>query len=300
MVQQDKKKAIKKIKTMIFSEKQMVDDFRKKIEAVFASPILPNKVECKQEIIGGITCDVLLPEVYSKNRSMLYIHGGSFIGGSCASWRSFCASIAHASCTKVILPEIRLAPKFPYPAALEDAKSVIKEMYTTEPEILIGADGSGALIALALALAIKGSFRTKLKELILFSPWLDVSADAEAIKMPDKKSKDPILTSAQLKRCSEMYTFTQNLTNPLVSPMYASPDKLEGFPEVYIQMAENERLLPDVECFQDKLRKVNVPCTIDIWKDMIHMFQMADEYLEESHLAIEQVGKHIRRMEEGQ
>jgi acetyl esterase/lipase len=58
-------------------------------------------------------------------------------------------------------------------------------------------------------------------------------------------------------------------------------------------MGQKEILLRDAERFRDILQKAGVEVTMDIWPDMMFMFQMADEYLAESHLALEKIGKTI-------
>ncbi|MCR4939731.1 MAG: alpha/beta hydrolase [Treponemataceae bacterium] len=288
----DRRAAIKKLKKLVFAPKAEIETFRKKIEEEFTEIFLPNRVEREEKDIGGIPCDILSPMVYATDRVMVYIHGGSFIGGSRASWRSFCASLAHASSTKIILPEIRLAPKFPFPAALDDIKDVFKTICVEEPDILIGADGSGASIAMGLLLSLKEKVRERIKEIVLFSPWLDFSDDAPIFKT--KKLKDEIITVDAIKRTGNMYTYSSNLSNPLVSPLYMKPSMMGNFPEIYIQMGEKEVITSEAERFCNLLRENNVKYTFDVEKDMMHMFQMADEYLNEAHLAIERVGTHIR------
>ena len=294
MMRADIKKAVKKIQCLIFQPSDDVEKFRQKLNAEFTVPILPNRVEREKRTVEGVECDVFTPEVYSANRAILYVHGGSFVGGSCAAWGSFCASLANTSCTKLILPEIHLAPQYPFPAPLEDLKPVIKKLYAETDHIIIAGDGSGASIAVALVLSIKEKFRGKIDELVLFSPWFDISADSEAIKTPSKRNTDKILSPAALHAAAELYTYSSNRTNPLVSPMFASPEMLAGLPDVFIQMAEGELLYKDVLCFQDKLRKADVPCVLDLWKEQIHLFQMADEFLPQAHLAVEKAGRHIR------
>lgn len=297
MVKNDKKKAIKKLKKLVYYPKQSIESYRKKFEDTLTTPFLPNRVECETTTIGEIPCNVLIPEIYSKERVMLYVHGGCYVGGSPKSYRGFCSSLAFSSNTKIIVPQIRLSPKHPYPAALEDLKKVLQVLYRKDAQILLGADGSGASIALALAFSLKGRFRTKLQQIVLFSPWFDISADSEAIKNSSKKNKDKLLSPEVLRRCAELYTYGSNQTQPFVSPMYAPTQMLKGLPEIYIQLGQDELLLSDVHVFETKLKRAKVPCTIDIWKNMIFMFQMADEYLEESHLAMEVVGNHIKRTE---
>ena len=177
---------------------------------------------------------------------------------------------------------------------METLKTVIKKLYTETDNIIIGADGSGALIAVSLVLTIKEKFRGKIKELILFSPWLDISADSETLKTLNKKNTDPVLSPANVRAAAQLYTYESNCTNPFVSPMFANPELLSGLPPVYMQMADDELLLKDAVCFQDKLRKADVPCTLDVWKDTLHLFQMADEVFPQAHLAMEKIGTHIK------
>ena len=291
-IENDRKGAIKKLKLLTYNSKSNIETFREKLNAAYQTIFLPNNVEVSEYKYGSINCDILMPEIYASNRIMIYIHGGSFIGGSRASWRSFCASLANATSTKIILPEIRLAPKFPFPAALDDIKNVFKTIYADDTDIIIGADGSGASIALGLVLSLKDKARQRIKEIVLFSPWLDFSDDAPIFKI--KKLKDEIITADAIKRTGNMYTYSSNLTNPLVSPLYMQPSMMDDFPETYIQMGEKEIIMSETERFCNLLRENGVKYTLDVEPDMMHMFQMADEYLNEAHLAIERIGKHIR------
>ena len=171
----NRKAAIKRLKNLVFTPKSEIGKFRENIEKEFSSVFLPNRVEHTEETINGVVCDVLTPEVYASDRVMVYVHGGSFIGGSRKSWRVFCASLAHASSTKIIVPEIRLAPEHPFPAALDDVKLVIKALYPNEPNIIVAGDASGASIALSLVLSLKEAARNKIYGILLFSPWLTSS-----------------------------------------------------------------------------------------------------------------------------
>jgi acetyl esterase/lipase len=127
---------------------------------------------------------------------------------------------------------------------------------------------------------------------VLFSPWLDISSDS--LVYAQKKNSDEILTREGIRASADLYTYAANMKNPLVSPMYCSPENFKSFPPVYIQMGEREILLPDVTKFCERLSASSVEYTLDVEQDMMHMFQMADEYLEESHLAVERVGKAVK------
>ena len=309
---QDRKAAIKKIKNLVYSTRQDLDVFRKNIEKTFYSPILPNHVEFTEHKYSQVNCDILMPEIYSTGKIMLYIHGGSFVGGSKKAYRSFCASLASATSCRVVVPDYALAPANTFPKGIEDLQLVFRSVFTEEqiaksldsanpgkaenPEIIIAADGSGASIALALLLNLRERYRECISRVILFSPWLNLTSDSPLIK--EKKVHDEVMSGDCLRRSADIYTYETNLSNPLVSPILASKEQLTGFPPVYIQIGEKEILLEDAKQFQRNLHNAGCGCELDIWPDMMYMFQLADEYLEESHLAIEKIGRLVTYQEE--
>ena len=305
--QNDRKSAIKKLKLLAYNGKNDVESFRKKMDAAFSTVFLPNGVERSDYKYGNINCEVLSPEIYASNRVMLYLHGGSFVGGSLATYRSFCASLATKCFCRVVVPDFRLAPASPYPAANEDIQSVFRALYTEEQiacslnaekgspasqsEIIIAADGSAAALACSLIFNLRERYRANIKKVILFSPWLDISSTSPLVT--SKKLNDEILTPEVFKKCSSIYTFESNAQNPHVSPLYASKEDLVNFPPLIIQMGGKEALLDNAREFAKKVSEAGNECELDVWPDMMFMFQMADEYLYESHLALDRIGKLI-------
>jgi acetyl esterase/lipase len=296
----NRKKAIQKLSHLIYSPKRDPQVFRAKLDAAFYSPHVPQRVECSEFFVEHISCDMLSPRAYIKNHIILYVHGGSFMGGSSKAWRTFCASFANECVSRLVIPNYRLAPTHAFPTALEDIQKVFHHIClnddphtTNPPNFIIAADSAGASLALGLALNLKEKIMSYVKQIVLFSPWLDLSD--ESIFYTAKKNSDEIINSASYKKCAELYTYLSNLKNPLVSPMYASEQNLQGFPPVYIQMGAKEILLPDAKRFCRKLEDASVPYQLDVWSGMMHMFQMADEYLAESHLAVERVGNYIKQ-----
>jgi len=299
--------AIKKLKLLTYNSKSEAESFRRKIDAAFSTAFLPNKVERSEISYGGVTCDVLSPEIYASNRIVLYVHGGSFVGGSRDSYRAFCSSLAFKSCSRVVVPEYRLSPAFPYPAPVEDIQSVFRNLYTEEqvnmsisgegdlkePEIIVAADGSAAGIALALIFNLREKYRRCIKNVVLFSPWLSFEMSDYA-KSPMRK-KDKIISEEILKKSAASYTYSENTKCPFVSPVFATDDQLKDFPPVFIQMGEKELLLDVAQKFAERLRSLGNEVTLDVWPDMVFMFQMVDEFFHESHLAMDKVGFELTK-----
>ena len=302
----NRRAAVKKLKAFYLSPKIEIADFRNRINESFSSVFLPNNVDCEEKVYSGTKCDILSPVMFSSNRLLLYVHGGCFVGGSRLSYRAFVSALANATASKAYLPEFRLAPSHPFPAALEDVQILFKSIFTEletalslshdgdsekKPEILVMADTSGASIALGLLLGLSDELRSAVRQVVLFSPWLDFSEDNDMFTA--KKVSDEIFTADSVRYAVENYTHSENLQNPLVSPLKAGRDLLFNFPPVFIQMGEKEIFYDDAVVFQSMLRNLGCKCELDVWKGMMPLFQMADEFLCEAHLAVEKIGKLI-------
>ena len=303
----DRRAAVKKLRSFYLSPKIDINDFRLRLEENFSSVFLPNNVEREEKSCRLTKYDVLSPEIFASNRILLYIHGGSFVGGSRAAYRPFVSALANATASKAFLPEFRLAPAHPFPASLEDVQEVFQEIYiqtetslslsadvgdtNKNPEIIIMADTSGASIAFALLFGMDEKALKAVRQVVLFSPWLDFSEENDMFTA--KKVSDEVFTADSVRLASEHYTYQENWKNPLVSPLKADRSLLSKMPPVYIQMGEKEIFYDDALVLQAMLRNFGRKCELDIWKKMMPMFQLADEELSESHLAVEKIGKLI-------
>lgn len=310
-IKQDRKAALKKIKTLSYSQKVDTESFRKKIEETFSTDYIPGKVEITEKEFGGVSCSIICPELFSANRAMIYIHGGNFIAGSRQSWTSFCSTFATATSTKIILPEFRLAPEHPFPAQAEDIENVFKSVLLSEkinlkmnstddidikedkgkPEIIIAADSTGASIALSFLLGLDKKYLSEISKIILLSPILEYSFDDATVAL--KKLKDEVTNAESIRQCACMYTYESNISSYSVSPIKAEDSLYEGFPEFYIQCGAKELMLPYNKQFELKLARSDVKCTLDIVEDMMFLFQLADESLMEAYESITRIGDWI-------
>ncbi|MBR2106424.1 MAG: alpha/beta hydrolase [Treponema sp.] len=296
----DLKGAIKKLKHLTFTSKSEVSSFRKKMENEFNSFFLPNGVECSTRKYANIDCDILAPEIYASNRIMLYIHGGSFVGGSRTVYKNFCSSLAAKCFCRVVVPEYRLAPENLYPSPIEDIQEVFRALFTEEqiacslngentiPEIIIAADGSAAPIACSFIFNLRERYKKCIKQIIFFSPWLNVSQESKLLTT--RKMCDDVMSGDVLRKSSCIFAGETSPGSPFISPLLADDEQLKDFPPLFIQMGEKEILLEDAQNFTNRMTELGNKCTLDVWEKMIYMFQMADEFIHESHLALDKIG----------
>ena len=81
-----------------------------------------------------------------------------------------------------------------------------------------------------------------------------------------------MLNASYLEQMIENYAAGQELTNPLISPLFGN---FQGFPPAYIQVGSNEILQDDAVMLYKKLLKDNVCVKMDMFRNMWHVFQMS-------------------------
>ena len=170
--------------------------------------------------------------------------------------------------------------------------------FRTSPSLSNPSEFSISAIACSLIFNLRDRYRSCIKNVLLFSPWLNLSNGSKLIST--KKISDEVMSGDVLRKSSSVYTYESNTSSPYVSPLLAGDDAIKNFPPVFIQMGEKEILLDDAKEFAKILIEAGNSCTLDVWPNMMFMFQMADEYLHESHLALDKVGKVVTGYEAGQ
>ncbi|MGN4155314.1 alpha/beta hydrolase fold domain-containing protein, partial [Burkholderia gladioli] len=122
---------------------------------------------------GAVTTEVVAPKRGDTGGAILYLHGGAFCLGSPNTHRSVTTRLARESGMAVWVPDYRLAPQHPHPAALSD----VLDTYATlraqgyAPErIVVAGDSAGGALALALATALRERGEAMPAALALISP----------------------------------------------------------------------------------------------------------------------------------
>ncbi|MCV7423777.1 alpha/beta hydrolase [Mycobacterium yunnanensis] len=201
--------------------------------------------------------------------AVLWIHGGGYVIGSAAQDDSLCRRLARRIGVPVVAVDYRLAPRHPYPAALEDCYDAFRWL-TRMPEVdpsrvvVAGASAGGGLAA-ALALLARDRGRpTPLFQLLVY-PMLDDRSDAIA---PDSR-----------------YRLWNENTNRLgwhlylsgADPQRAAPARrsdLEGLPPAWIGVGTVDPLFVEDQAYARNLTRAGVPCEFDTVEGAFHGFDM--------------------------
>src|SRR5207248_9273439 len=115
---------------------------------------LPRGTRADRLPLGGRPGERVTCGKWGEKTAVLYLHGGGYAVGSPATHRSLAAHLASALGAPVYVPDYRLAPEHPYPAALDDAEAAYLDLLSTglAPERLaVAGDSAGGGLSLALA-----------------------------------------------------------------------------------------------------------------------------------------------------
>ena len=216
---------------------------------------------------------VSVNRAHMKKYVILHCHGGGYSTGSSLYARTLTSKLAASTSMDVLCFDYRLAPEYPYPAALEDGMKAWNYLmllgYGARDVILTG-DSAGGNLALALVLKLKQEARLLPRGLVLMSPWTDLTSSGESFET--KAELDPVLNRGYIDRMVTAYADEQDVTNPFISPLFGD---FHGFPPMYIQAGENEILLSDSKRLYRELIEAKVSAKLDVFPGMWHVFQMS-------------------------
>jgi acetyl esterase/lipase len=259
---------------------------RTRLHQLTRSSLMPRGTAVSEQVIGGVpsvvvTCGDSMPQ-----RTVIHFHGGGYCVGSSHTARSWSAHLSAQSACRVVLPEYRLAPEHPYPAALDDARAVVAALLTeAKPgSVVLSGDSAGGGLALALLLRLRDQGAELPSGCILLSPWLDLGRDRRS--MPDLVRRDVLLSPGWLEACAKAYADPAAWRVDAVSPLHAGH---AGLPPLLIQAGTEELLAPDAGQLAATAAAAGVDVTYTRWPGMWHNFMLQPGLLAAADSALAQV-----------
>ena len=240
----------------------------------------------------GVTGELVCQRGEDAPRAILYLHGGGYTLGSPNTHKSLSTHLAITARCKVLVPDYRLAPEYPYPAALEDAVSAYRALLELFPagQLAIGGDSAGGGLALCTTLALREVGLPLPAALLLISPWTDMTLSGETVNTLDKV--DPMLGRVWLSRAAEAYRGSVAPADPRLSPLFAN---LAGLPPMLIQVGGDEILLDDSRRLAERAKAIGVDVTLEVEAGYWHDFQVHAGVLDASDAAIARIAGFLDR-----
>jgi epsilon-lactone hydrolase len=236
-----------------------------------AKKIYPAKVET--DAIAGVPVRVITPLSITpekRDRVLINLHGGGF--NSDSGSLSETIPIANLTGTKVIAVLYRLAPEHPFPAGLDDAVAVYKELLKTyKPQhIAIYGTSAGAILTAEVT--------SKLKQLGLpmpgatgiFSGMGDFSRPGDSLALYALNGFSGHLDPPDPDMKGNLdYTTATNPKDPILSPLFAD---LSGFPPTLFLTSGRDLLLSGTVILHRAYLEAGVDAQLVVFEALPHAF----------------------------
>jgi epsilon-lactone hydrolase len=245
---------------------------------------------------GGVPGHWLCAPDSDPARRILYLHGGGWVAGGFGSHGSHAARLSAATGCVVLLPEFRLAPEHPFPAALEDALAAWRWLRLQGPRgdeaasvLFAGGDSGGGGLVLSLLLALREGGEALPAAAFAFSPVTDLSCSGASFA--SRAAADIVINPALVPLAAALYAGVADRRAPLLSPLFGD---LAGLPPLLLQVGDAEVMLDDSTRFAARAREAGVEVTLEVWPEMFHSFQLCAPALPEGQQALDRVGRFLR------
>jgi acetyl esterase len=211
---------------------------------------------------------------------VMYFHGGGWILGGFDTHERLLKELANAANVAIVYVNYTLSPEAKYPQALEEAYAATKwvadngqSINLNATKLAVAGDSAGGNMATAVAMLAKERGYPSISLQALFYPLTDYNFNTTSYEQFQK--------GYHLTRDAMMWFWnnyldnqTANPNDPLVSPLQASIEQLQGLPPTLIITDENDVLRDEGEAYAHKLMEAGVPTASVRYLGTIHDFMM--------------------------
>ncbi|MEM9120979.1 MAG: alpha/beta hydrolase [Cyanobacteria bacterium P01_F01_bin.56] len=225
------------------------------------------------------------------SRTILYLHGGGYVSCSPSTHRPVTAALARLIPARVFAPVYRLAPEFPYPAALDDAEAAYQWLINSgvpHQEIAFAGDSAGGGLALALLLRAQDRGLPLPACAVLFSPWTDLTVSGASAR--DNDGKCALCRPESLSQFARCYARPDEWHDAGASPLFG---RLDGLPPLHIQVGDTELLLDDAKRVHDKVQSCGGESELLVYAGVFHGWQILDGVVPEARTSLQQAADFI-------
>jgi len=259
-------------------------------EAVSAQP-LAAEVTVTAAALGGVPTAEITVDGVEPRHAVLYFHGGVYVIGDAFLAADLASQIGRRTQAKVISVDYRLAPEYPYPAAVDDALVAYEALLHdgVDPSaIAFAGESAGGGLAVATLVNARDHGLPMPAAAFVMSPYVDLTLSGTT--MDTRREVDPLLSRELLQPRVTDYAAGHDAALGLISPVFAD---LSGLPPLLIQAGTHEVLLDDALRLATQAATADVEVTLEITPGVPHVFQAYHAFLDEAAAALDRAGQFL-------
>jgi monoterpene epsilon-lactone hydrolase len=267
-----------------------IGSLRAGYSAMFAGFKVPADTVTDHFEAYGVPCTAVSAPGTRSDRVLMLAHGGGTCLGSADDYGEFSYRLSKAADCRVVVPDYRLAPEHPFPAALDDCVTVyrwILDQGNVHGVAVLGESAGGG-IALSVAVRVRDEGVRQPDALVLVSPLIDLAA--EGASLTERAQLDPLPIALMIKRMGGAYLAGRDpKSTPLASPLYAD---LNDLPPLLVLVGEREGLYDDAVRVAEKVRAAGGDVELEVGEGQLHIFPVFD-FLPEARAATDRIGMFL-------
>jgi monoterpene epsilon-lactone hydrolase len=260
-------------------------------DAVMSGIMAPVGVTYREDRIGGIPGWWCEPTDALPGAAIQHLHGGWFNLGSAAAYRHLAGHIARSAGAAAFIPDYRLAPEYPFPAAIEDARANLHGLAERGIDrIAVTGDSAGGALALSLLPLVAAEPATAVAPVgaVVLSPITDLALTGSSWQ--SRADADPFFVREQAEGLLQAYLKGHDPKDPVASPLYGS---FRGLPPIRVQAGDDEVLLDDSHRFVECAVAAGIDARLDVWEGMPHGFLGSIGQTQAAASALRAVGEFL-------
>ncbi len=244
--------------------------------------------------LGGVPTErVTVPGAVGPHQ-LLYFHGGGYTMGSARSHRALIAHLGRATGAPVHVPEYRLAPEHPHPAAVDDAIAAYRALRTAGHDaqrIAVAGDSAGGGLAVSMLLRLRDEGDELPGSVGLISPWIDLSMTSDTLR--SNAATDALLGPRLLQAGAADYR-ADHWAGADPADLRPLDADLTALPPVHVLAATGEILLGDADALVARLAAAGAPHSYDRVPGLWHDFVLYAGLLPQADAAVAELGAAMR------
>jgi epsilon-lactone hydrolase len=219
-----------------------------------------------------VNCYILTPDnipEQNRNRLLVHVHGGGYVFAPEEAATREAILMAGFGKFKVISIDYRMPPDFPYPAAMDDAMAVWKEVVkTNDPKkMAIFGTSTGGGMTLAMVLRARTEALPLPAATAPGTPWSDMTKTGDTFFTNEKVDNILVSNDGWLGDAAKLYANGHDLKDPQLSPVYGD---LSGFPPTILTSGTRDLFLSNTVRVHRKLRQAGVVADLHVFEGQSH------------------------------
>lgn len=234
--------------------------------------------------IGGVNAFIVTPDSIpdaNKDRLLVHVHGGGYVFFPGESGTREAILMAGYGKFKIISVDYRMPPDHPYPAAMDDAMAVWKEVVkTSDPKkMAIFGTSTGGGMTLAMVLRAKKEGLPLPAATAPGTPWSDMTKTGDTFFTNEMIDNILVSNDGWLGDAAKLYAGGTDLKDPQLSPVYGD---LSGFPPTILTSGTRDLFLSNTVRVHRKLRQAGVVSDLHVFEGQSHAQYAGDPYAPET------------------